>query len=668
MFMLIEKIQLFNFGPYYDNHEIVFKNRGSGIHLIRGGNGHGKTSIQRAILWCLYGEVKDRNGKIIRPTSLLNHNARDLKIFQFWSKVHFIHEGCDWHIIREVKSRKHQDSKYEEGMTVEIYKGGRILPDAEHEIQRLIPSEISRFYFFDGEMLRDYEQLLEGDGRTIALLKDSIERVLGVPYFKTARSDVNSIKKKYDKERNRVLRQLGGKSLQDLADLQQKLQDDLDDIDATIKTLEEQIEELRLQIREKKSELADMQEVQDLAIERMDIENSITLNETLKDNKVRERNALVENLYKNVLSPVARTLIEELKIKSTSLMDKYRTKLEAEAHKKTIQKSIEDCTCKYCGTELDKSKIEEFRNELLEIDIKIAELTEIPEPNLSFERSKTSLEKMIINLVPTESLNNINSDISNFDYELARLNTNLKEVESKLEGVNAEEPRKIEVEIRTKAGEEGRLNGLLESKTNEKLKLLEEKSKVDREISSIPQDKLSELNKLVEFAEKVESVFDVAISKFRDEQKTKVESTASEIFKEIRSKNEFDHLEINDQYGLSIITNQNIALNRGEWRSSGEEQLVALSLMGALNKCAQVEAPIFMDTPFGRLDVAHGKRVLKYLPKMSKQLVLLVTDREFRPGDETYLDGTIKTDLTLNYIDEKEGSSIFPTTLGETKL
>ena len=112
---------------------------------------------------------------------------------------------------------------------------------------------------------------------------------------------------------------------------------------------------------------------------------------------------------------------------------------------------------------------------------------------------------------------------------------------------------------------------------------------------------------------------------------------------------------------MNVVTNQETVLNRSEWRSSGEEQLVALSLIGALNQCAQVEAPIFMDTPFGRLDVSHGERILKYLPNMSEQVVLLVTDREFREGDEIYLAGKIKTDLTVRYKSEKDGSVILPT-------
>jgi len=120
-------------------------------------------------------------------------------------------------------------------------------------------------------------------------------------------------------------------------------------------------------------------------------------------------------------------------------------------------------------------------------------------------------------------------------------------------------------------------------------------------------------------------------------------------------------LKINEQFGLSIVTQAGTVFDRAEWRSSGEEQIVALSLIGALNKCAQASAPVFMDTPLGRLDIQHGERVLRYLPSLSEQVVLLVTDREFRKGDEAFLDGKIKSDFTLSYQSEKDGSRIVQT-------
>ena len=99
-------------------------------------------------------------------------------------------------------------------------------------------------------------------------------------------------------------------------------------------------------------------------------------------------------------------------------------------------------------------------------------------------------------------------------------------------------------------------------------------------------------------------------------------------------------------------------MDRSEWRSSGEEQLVALSLIGALNKCAETKAPVIMDTPLGRFDIKHGERVISFLPSFADQVILLVTDREFREGDEMFLEGKIKGDLSIKYKGEREGSCI----------
>jgi len=659
--MIIQKIEMLNFGPYYGKHEISFQNGGVGIHLIRGGNGQGKTSIQRAVLWGLYGEVKDHRGEIIRPTSLLNHTAFDQGIYQFGVEIYFIHDGLDYRIFRETRARRHKDKKYDEGMRLELYRDGRIVPEPDHNIRRMLPSEVSRFYFFDGEMLRDYEELLENDSRAMRLLKNSIERVLGVPYFKMARNDLEAIKKKFEKERSRIMRQLGGYDLEELAERQQMLQDDLDELDRTINELGKEKEILDNKIAEDKHKLADMKEVQELATRRLEIEKDIEINERKKDREIAKRHAMVEKLYKNVLAPIASTLIEKFEIESQKALNIYNQKQRALEHAARLEKGIRESKCPYCGTVLDERKLRDSKAELEEIKIKIKELTQIPEPNLGYENSKNTLTKMMDDLLSSGDLEEIDKKISEYDYEIASLNSELMDVKSKLEDPDWEEPARLEREIGRKEHESGRLSGSIEAKKEEKLKLLDEKAELDRKIDAIPQDQLKKLKKKISFTDLLIGIFEQAISTFREEQKAEVEETATEIFREIRSKEEFDRLRINDQYGLSIITVHNTVLDRSEWRSSGEEQLVALSLIGALNKCAQVKAPIFMDTPFGRLDVTHGERVLKYLPKMSDQLVLLVTDREFRKGDEIYLAGNIKTDLSLEYKGEKEGSVIYPT-------
>ena len=162
-------------------------------------------------------------------------------------------------------------------------------------------------------------------------------------------------------------------------------------------------------------------------------------------------------------------------------------------------------------------------------------------------------------------------------------------------------------------------------------------------------------------ARSLAEVLGEAIERYRDERRSDVEAKATEIFKRIRTKGSFDRLRINQQFGLNILTKGGEVLDRAEWRSAGEEQIVALALVGALNKSAQVKAPVFMDTPFGRLDIAHGERVLTFLPNLADQVVLLVTDREFRKGDERLLSGHIKTDYTVVHEGEERGSSLHKT-------
>jgi DNA sulfur modification protein DndD len=63
--------------------------------------------------------------------------------------------------------------------------------------------------------------------------------------------------------------------------------------------------------------------------------------------------------------------------------------------------------------------------------------------------------------------------------------------------------------------------------------------------------------------------------------------------------------------------------------SAGERQLYVLSLFHALRQISGYQLPLFIDTPFARLDEAHRQRLLEqYLPNVSDQVVLFATDSE----------------------------------------
>ncbi|RYG16409.1 hypothetical protein EON82_25045 [bacterium] len=105
-----------------------------------------------------------------------------------------------------------------------------------------------------------------------------------------------------------------------------------------------------------------------------------------------------------------------------------------------------------------------------------------------------------------------------------------------------------------------------------------------------------------------------------------MEATASEFFLSMTTeKQDFAGLSINEGYGLTIRHKDGRA---EEARSAGAEHIVALALMGALQKNAPLRGPIVMDSPFGRLDEKHTANVVETLPKMAEQVVLLVYEAE----------------------------------------
>jgi DNA sulfur modification protein DndD len=123
-------------------------------------------------------------------------------------------------------------------------------------------------------------------------------------------------------------------------------------------------------------------------------------------------------------------------------------------------------------------------------------------------------------------------------------------------------------------------------------------------------------------------LFDRAVGAYREQLRKRVETDATRHFKSLTTEPDYAALRINDSYGLSIVHKDGSDI---PVRSAGAEHVVALCLIGALQNNAPLEGPIVIDSPFGRLDRDHTKNIVKALPSMTKQVVLLVYDDELPP-------------------------------------
>ena len=126
----------------------------------------------------------------------------------------------------------------------------------------------------------------------------------------------------------------------------------------------------------------------------------------------------------------------------------------------------------------------------------------------------------------------------------------------------------------------------------------------------------------------LERIFDDAIDILRSKLRDSVAKLATGTFLSLTTEEAYARLDINMNYGLTIVDREGRSV---PLRSAGAEQVVALSLISGLNKKSGRGLPMIMDTPLGRLDPKHRTNILKNLPQMASQIVLLAHAGEIDP-------------------------------------
>ena len=150
-------------------------------------------------------------------------------------------------------------------------------------------------------------------------------------------------------------------------------------------------------------------------------------------------------------------------------------------------------------------------------------------------------------------------------------------------------------------------------------------------------------NARYELCKHLHDIFDESKTRYREHLKEQVEVDATSFFVKLSGDKDYVGLRINDSYGLSIVHRSGRLI---PGRSSGYEHLVALSLIGALHKNAPLRGPIIMDSPFGRLDPTHKANIVRLLPDMAEQSMLLAYTKEI---DEQVAREELKSNLLKEY-------------------
>ena len=181
----LESLTVQNFGPFLGEHSLEFDGD-HGVYVIYANNDHGKTTLLNAFRWAFTGLAIGKNGPILNQ-KLINRDAInnsggstvDLQV-----TVKFQVDGTPYEVRRKLTRPSGGAPK----MTLHLVEDGNVLSkdNASKRLSEILPAEIQQFFFFDAELINQFEFLLDHTARAASQLKDSIEVVLGIPVLRGA--------------------------------------------------------------------------------------------------------------------------------------------------------------------------------------------------------------------------------------------------------------------------------------------------------------------------------------------------------------------------------------------------------------------------------------------------------------------------------------------------
>ena len=293
--MIIQRIDLENYGPYKNtvSLDLSITNK-ENVILFQGLNDTGKTSLYKAIKFCLYGEFSSlQYQKHVNRTKRENGDGRTsvTMIFQ--------HNNKNYQITRSIDFKKTPLTTPDRLDIVNtdftVISNGIpesiTSPDEEKRfMEYILPEEASQFFLFDGEEIQGYTQNPPKPN-----IKSAIEMLLGIKELLNAVDDLHKVKiiqeKKVRDELAKKEEYRGEKDdLDELAENLAKRDSDILEMESQIHMLEEQKSKFENQLRqyEKAKEILEQKKIceEKLTKTDQDLSNTIESLRNFNDNEL----------------------------------------------------------------------------------------------------------------------------------------------------------------------------------------------------------------------------------------------------------------------------------------------------------------------------------------------------------------------------------------------
>ncbi|WP_410666753.1 AAA family ATPase [Amycolatopsis sp. cmx-4-68] len=614
--MRLQSLEVTDFGLYRGTQRFVFSSE-PGVELLWGENGRGKTTFLNALRYALFGVVIGRNSARISLDTVGNRSDEDSsQIRPFKVILTFSHEGSVYKLTRAYSHRDETVSSSAFFERISLIRDGDVLGPEERQtaLAQLLPEQIARFFLFDAELLQEYEQLLVPGSDAGEKLKSAIERILGLPILTSARDDVAALLNRARTaqakaaQNDRATRDLGNDLQLATVALEQDKKNYLE--------LNEQVDALQAEVNEQEKKLTTNARIQRLIATRNAKRDEVERLTKRRDELQEDLAAQAGEIWRAVVTPRVKAELEELDRIQDDLETRYRIALASGEVASAVSSGI--CpTCHQGLTSASRAELETNRSDE-DPDALQAELLDIRNRRNAL-RAVGGDPALICRLEQAADQGRV--DLSDAEGKLKELEAEIAEApdgtaEAVARLVTEHADSVVVLSNARRRRDEVRIS--LKSRENAVANLSDKLAKTTANRSGREARRVDLLNRLHQLLE-------TAVVEFRDRLRDRVQDEASEVFRVLAAETDFSSLRINSNYGLTILHADGTEVVN---RSSGYEHIVAISLIAALQRCSPMNGPIITDSPFGRLDGTHKRHVLKALPSITDQVLLLVHGEE----------------------------------------
>lgn len=682
--MIINNITLKNFRSYEDEFTFSFAPKDKkNIVLIGGENGAGKSTLFEAIKLCIYGPTTygylgQNHNYLTKVKNNINNNAfKDTEVESSIGLSLSFKEGTSVKNYYLKRSWTYTNQKIQE--TFQVSLNDNLLNDEEKlhfdkYLKSVLPPSLFDFFFFDGEELSEFFTGKNANSN----LRESVLQLFNYDTFEVLKKQLLSHQRSQSK--SNVKLDEAQKNYDDLTNSTILIKREIVDLEKSLILNEEHLDNLLVKRNNIENDFKNSGGLLDnekatLNSEILRLENERTdIHQYIKDfcNDV-----LPFLLVTNILTATKEQIQKEETLNS---YNSVKNKLSGQVIKESLLKH------NLLSTNTD-SIYSEVATTILSNMFDTTDLENVSSIlQLSLEQ-KNSMLFFINDLLSKESF--YKNEVSNKYNRISQISSKLKSLRDKLnstisedilasylESIHSinEEINKIQSEISVATSLINQKREELKNKEyhltrakNEYTSLLQNSSVLDISsdliayleelLSKLTQDKISliedEFIKIFRLIIRKEDYVNSIVidDNFNSTLYINKEYTSTEILNvlknlgiegaskkygpkffedlyihyNISSGKELEKKLQNDIWGtISLSTKVNV-----NDFSNGEKQVYILCLIWAIIKSSGVEIPFIIDTPYARIDESHRNSLsTKYLPNISKQVIILSTNKE----------------------------------------